>query len=772
MYSNFLEDARKVLVVAKQEMSELKHPYVGSEHMLLGILKGNNSVSLKLKEFGITYDVFKNELKNVIGIGSNECNTFLYTPLLKRVINNAINDSRENNNGDVTIEHLFSALLEEGEGVALRILLGLNVDLDKLYSDFLYKVVYLKNKNKSSKILSELGEDFVLKATNGLLDPLIGRKKELSRLIQILSRRSKNNPLLIGDAGVGKTAIVEGLAYLIANGMVPNNLQNKKVISIDMASLVAGTKYRGEFEERVKNLLTELENNDDIILFIDEIHTIVGAGGAEGAIDASNIFKPVLARGKIKLIGATTLDEYKKTIASDKALSRRFQNILVDKPTNAETKKILMGLKNIYEKFHSVNISDDIIDLIVDLSDKYIHNRFNPDKSIDILDEACTYARLRESKYDKKHLKLNNELKQTKCLKDNLVKNNKFKDALKVRSEEQKIISKINELELGMSKNKKGKDVTRKDIAQVINLKTGIPIYEILNDKTKIINKISQDLNKNIVGQEEALKNCIDIIKKIKLGYKDDNRCYSMLFVGPTGVGKTKLASLFSKVLTDSLIRIDGSEYSDASSVNKIIGSAPGYVGYMDNKNILEEIKNKPFSVILFDEVEHASKDVINLFYQILDNGKIKDSKGEYVYFYNTVIIMTSNIGYDDMNIGFNSSSNKTSKLKEYFSIPFLNRIDNIIYFNRLNEDNIKSIIIDKLNFLKKKYKKKNINIKISEDVIKNISSKAEYSIYGARKIDKIIKDEVENIVIDNVLNGNKNIYINDIKTDNIVSNL
>ena len=385
MFSNFLEDARKVLVLAKKEMIELKHPYIGSEHMLLGILSGNNTVSKRLKDFGVTYDIFKNELKNVIGIGSNKSDSFIYTPLLKRVINNATADSKENNNGNVTIEHLFSALLEEGEGVALRILLGLNVSLDKLYNEFLYKVVNIKNSKNKSSVIEELGIDL----TNIVSDPLIGRKKELERLIEILSRRSKNNPLLVGEAGVGKTAIVEGLAYLIKNGMVPSNLQNKKIINIDMASLVAGTKYRGEFEERVRSLIDELEGSEDIILFIDEIHTIVGAGGAEGAIDASNIFKPALARGKIKVIGATTKEEYKKTIENDKALSRRFQNILVDVPTKEETKNILIGLKPIYESYHLVNVSEDIINLIVTYTDKYIHNRYNPDKSIDILDEVC-----------------------------------------------------------------------------------------------------------------------------------------------------------------------------------------------------------------------------------------------------------------------------------------------------------------------------------------------------------------------------------------------
>ena len=761
MFSNFLEDARKVLVLAKKEMIELKHPYIGSEHMLLGILSGNNTVSKRLKDFGVTYDIFKNELKNVIGIGSNKSDSFIYTPLLKRVINNATADSKENNNGNVTIEHLFSALLEEGEGVALRILLGLNVSLDKLYNEFLYKVVNIKNSKNKSSVIEELGIDL----TNIVSDPLIGRKKELERLIEILSRRSKNNPLLVGEAGVGKTAIVEGLAYLIKNGMVPSNLQNKKIINIDMASLVAGTKYRGEFEERVRSLIDELEGSEDIILFIDEIHTIVGAGGAEGAIDASNIFKPALARGKIKVIGATTKEEYKKTIENDKALSRRFQNILVDVPTKEETKNILIGLKPIYESYHLVNVSEDIINLIVTYTDKYIHNRYNPDKSIDILDEVCAYTHLKQTKLEKEYLNLTKELKDKVSIKNNLIKKDKFKDALLIRKEEKNIMSRINEIELSIAKKKK-KDVTKKDLANVLSIKTGIPLYEILNDNKKIIKNIKKEFDLNVLGQDNSIKECMDIIKKIKLGYKDD-KCYSMMFVGPTGVGKTLLANLFSKALVgDNLIRIDASSYSDPSSIYKIFG----HPGYMENKNILDEVSERPFSVILFDEIEKAHKDILNIFYQILTNGKIKNSKGEYVYFNNTVIIMTSNV-LKNKSIGF-IENNNSYLLTETFSQHFLNTIDNIIYFNDLKEEDVLKIIMSNIDKLKNKYKNKNINIKISNNAIKQVLNKSEYNIYGARKIEKIITDDIENMVISSIIDGNKNILIDSINSDVFIGNL
>ena len=488
MFGKFDEEARKVLVQSKKEMSLLKHPYVGSEHLLLAILNSKNSVSKKLSEYKLNYDSFKKELVEVVGIGNIESTNFLYTPLLKRVIENAINDSKENNDGTVTVNHLFSSLLEEGEGVVIRIMLSMNISLDDLYNDFSYRI-----GNHSSKlIIDELGVDLVLKASNNELDPVIGRDDEIKRVIQILSRRSKNNPLLIGDAGVGKTAIVEGLSYLIANNMVPFSLQNKRIVNIDMASLVAGTKYRGEFEERIRKILNEVEDSD-VILFIDEIHTIVGAGGAEGAIDASNIFKPALARGKIRVIGATTYEEYKKFIEPDKALSRRFQNINIKVPDRNTTKDILLGLKPIYESYHNVSISDEIIDLIIDLSDKYIHGRYEPDKSIDILDEVCAYVSLKENKHMKEYNKMKYELSNIVSKRKEYIMKDNFKKALIYRKDEQKLLSEINRLELDISKHKKRCVVAKDDIAYIFNMKTNIPIYELLEDNIKVIRVLESE---------------------------------------------------------------------------------------------------------------------------------------------------------------------------------------------------------------------------------------------------------------------------------------
>ena len=754
MFGQFTEETRKILVNAKVEMKALRHPYVGSEHLLLSILKGKNNVSKKLKEYNIDYEIFKNKIIEIIGKGSKESEWFLYTPLLKRVMENSILDSKENN-GEVTVEHLFCNLLEEADGVAIRILLSLDVDLDKLYNEFNDKCI-LKKKKSKKLLLEELGIDLTKKALNNELDPVIGRDTEIKRVLEVLSRRTKNNPLLIGPAGVGKTAIVESLAQLIVNQEVPINLRNKRIISLDMATLVAGTKYRGEFEDRVRKVLKEVEENDDIILFIDEIHTLVGAGGAEGAIDASNIFKPALARNKLRCIGATTIDEYKKYIEVDKALERRFQKVNIEIPNNDTVKNILLKLKPIYEKYHSVKISDELIDKIIELSERYIFDRHQPDKSIDILDEVCAKASLKESKELKLYNSLTKELHDIVKNKNKAIIDNDFKKASICKTNEFELMDKINNLELELCSNNI-KIVDINDIAYVINSKTKIPIYEILNEKSTIIDKMKSELQNNVVGQDEAVNNLVNIARKIKLGFKDDNKCYSLLFAGPSGVGKTCLSKTFASLLVEkNVIKLDMSEYSEAHSVSKFVGAPPGYVGYADNKTILEEIRNKPFSVLILDEIEKANQSIINLLFQILDEGVIKDSKGVEVNFSNVIIIMTSNVGFNEINVGFNKNIDNLSKLKEQFSLPFINRIDNIVYFNHLEEDDIKLLINKKIKSLKDKYKKKSVNVKIGKNVIEEIVNLSNYNEFGARKIDKIIKDKIENIVIDKIINDKK----------------
>ena len=574
--------------------------------------------------------------------------------------------------------------------------------------------------------------------------------------MEILSRRTKNNPLLIGEAGVGKTAIVEELARMIAHGEVPLNLKNKRIISLDMATTVAGTKYRGEFEDRMRRILKEIEENDDIILFIDEIHTLVGAGGAEGAIDASNIFKPALARNKIRCIGATTISEYKQFIAEDRALERRFQKVVVEVPDEKTVKKILLKMREIYEQYHLVKISDEMLDLILELSNKYVYDRKEPDKTIDIMDEVCSKVRLKESNDLKKYNEYNKQLQRVIKLKNEAILNNNFDDASTYKLKENTLMNKINNLELNLYQKNNLKEVTKKDIAEVIHAKTKIPVYEILQENNKIISDINKELTKKIVGQDEAIKKVVNIAKRIKLGFKDDNSCYSMMFCGSSGIGKTELAKIFASHLVgkENVIKLDMSEYIEAHSVSKIVGAPPGYVGYSDNKNILEEIKNKPYSVLILDELERAHPAVINLFLQVLDDGKLKDSKGNVVRFDNVTIIMTSNVGFDDINIGFNKENKVMTKLKDHFSIPFINRLDDVVVFNQLTEENIRFLIKNKLKKLKAKYKKKDVDIKINNHVIDEIIKLSDYEEFGARKLDKIIKDKIENVVIENIINN------------------
>ena len=760
MFGNFTEEARNIIILAKEETFKLKHPYVGSEHLLLAILKNNNEISEKLKKYHITYEKVLNEIKKIIGIGSEENKWFLYTPILRSIIENSIIDSKEQNQ-DVTINHLFLNFLEEGDGIGIRILLSLNLDIDKLYLE----LKTLKTRKKKQKLkIEEIG---TILTDNDNFEPVIGREKEIKRIIEILSRKTKNNPILVGDAGVGKTAIVEMLAKLIKENKVPKKLMNKRLVSLDMASLVAGTKYRGEFEEKIKKILQEVEECDDIILFIDEIHTLVGAGGAEGAIDASNIFKPALARNKLCLIGATTLDEYKKFFEDDKALERRFQKVYVEEPSIKETNNILKNLIPVYENYHNVKITDEVISNIVNITSKYIKDRRRPDSLIDVLDEACSKVSLKETIGEKEYYYFNEEYHKTIKQKEELLRKKDFKKAKEMLEKEKFLEHKINNINLKKTKVNYKKHVTLKDIANVIKDKTNIPVYEILGENKKTISIIENKINTEIIGQEEAKKKMINTIKKIKLGFNDENKCLSYMFVGPSGVGKTMLATSVANLLVGpkNVIRLDMSEYKEAHSISKIIGSPPGYIGYKDNNNILEEIKNKPYNVIILDEIEKAHSSIINLFYQILENSKIRDSKGNDIYFNNSIIIMTSNVGSLNNLLGFTPNYNKISRnLKDEFQTPFINRINDIITFNHFTKDNIKKIIELNLNSLKNHYKKKNINISFGKSLIDELVLESDYKEMGARKVCKIINDKIYNIIIEEILNDKKKIFINTMK--------
>lgn len=734
MFGNFTEDAKKIMVGAKIEMKELKHPYVGSEHLMLSILKNDKKLSLTLKKYNLEYDSFKKTIIDTIGVGKKESEWFLYTPLIKRVIEEAIVASKENNHNEVTTKHLLYALLEEGEGVAVRIMMSMGIDVLELLNEFEIKLI---SKKKSKKmILDEFGVDLNKKALNGEIDPVYGRDNEIRRVIEILSRRTKNNPLLIGDAGVGKTAIAHEMARKIVNGDVPNNLKTKRIISVDMASLVAGTKYRGEFEDRIRKIINEVECDDDIVLFIDEIHTIVGAGGAEGAIDASNIFKPALARGKIRIIGATTKDEYKTSIEKDKALDRRFQKIIIEEPSKDDVLNIIYGLKDIYASYHHVIIEDDIVKKIVYLANKYIHDRMNPDKTIDILDEACSLASMKESKELIEYNNLNKKLKDIIKLKKDCLINNDFNKASEYKTQENIILNKINELELNIKSCNK---VELSDVYDVIKMKTKLKDYMLDNEKFNF-DELKNKIKSKIKGQNNIIDELVDTYK---MKY-ENNECVSYLFAGPSGVGKTYTAKVFGEeMFKDSVFKLDMSEFSESHSVSKLIGAPSGYVGY-DDRCFFDNIRENPNSLLILDEIDKANVSVINLFYQILDEGIIKDSRGREINFEHTVIIMTTNVGFNNNSIGFNNKTN--NELYDVFSKSFLNRIDNIYYFNELDENVINNIIDDNIHLLEQKY---NIIIDYN-DVKGEIIDEANIYEFGCRHIKNIIRKKIEKYLLMN----------------------
>lgn len=756
MFSKYDEEAKKVLVNMQKEMVSLKHPYIGSEHLLLSLLKyGNKDIVNKFKDVGVTYDSFRNELIKVVGIGKSNNDFYLYTPLLRNILESANIDSSDKGKKQVDTNDLFLALFEEGEGVAIRILLGMDVDVDSLYDDF-----SVSKKTKNVKLSVEtFGIDLNKKSSSGEVDPVVGRDKEISRLLEILSRRTKNNPLLLGDAGVGKTAIVEELARRLETSNVPSKLIGKRIISVSMASLVAGTKYRGEFEERLEKIIRELEENDDIILFIDEIHTLVGAGGAEGAIDASNILKPALARGKIKVIGATTTSEYKEFIESDRALSRRFQTVVVSEPSLDETVNILKKLRPIYEGYHKVKISDEVISEIVSLSDKYIYDRKMPDKAIDVMDEVCSRASVSLCKSDNMS-EIIDKISEVKNLKNESIMNNDFNEAFLYKKTEMILEDKKNKLEL-KSANKSYKKIKVNDVFKIVEERSKIPLYK---NSFKFFDRFKSTVSNVILGQDHAVELVCDIFKKRKIS-SVNGKPISFLFVGPTGVGKTLLAKEYGKYFYgNNIIRVDMSEYRESHSVSKMIGSPPGYVGYTDNKNVFEQVKDNPYSLIILDEIEKGSREVINLFLQVLDEGVAKNSKGEVINFSNTTIIMTSNLGCEKNSIGFGDNVSYED-INKFFGPWFVNRIGNIVRFNKINEDIARKLVNSKLSFLRKFYKSRNVTCTFSNKLVSEIVNLCEYDKYGARKIDGIISDKVESVIVDKILEGFDSVRVDSIQS-------
>lgn len=738
MFSKFDEDAQNVLVMAKKEMHSLKHPYVGSEHLLLSILHNIDlEVTQMLNEYQITYDRYRNEIIKVIGEGKVCNNWYLYTPLLKRIIENAILDSKEENSY-VTVDKLFVSLLEEGDGVANRILLGMNIDIDLLYEKFSSRFIYRKGNRKKSLLLEEYATDLNKKYVEDGFDPVVGRDDKVSRLIEILMRRTKNNPLLIGEAGVGKTAIVEELVRRIVNGHVPKKLENNRVLSISMSGLISGTKYRGEFEERINKIIGELEQEKDIVLFIDEVHTLVGAGGAEGAIDASNILKPYLARGKIRIIGATTIDEYKKYLEKEKALDRRFQKVFIEEPSKSDTEKILLKLREIYENYHGVKISDDVIKLIVELSDRYISLGKFPDKAIDVLDEACCKAAIVDNFYESRQKNLSVEINDIKSQKNRAIINHDYKLATVLKEKQKSLENKLNKNFIKSINNNVPKVITSDVVYDVIFARTKIPIKDILKfNKDSIYNTLIKKIN----GQDIPIKDIIDLVLGNKINKKVP---FSLLLVGKSGVGKTFLVKEYAKLLypKEAFIRVDMSEFKESHSISKIIGSPPGYVGFNENNYILDKIKNNPYSILLLDEVEKAHPSVLKLFLQVLDEGYMTDSTGEIIDFSNAVIFMTSNLGANTKTVGFLDSHNIIyDKFKDFLGVEFVNRIDKIVYFNDIDSKSIGKIIRKRavdLGFDKSV---------LSTEFVEKIKSECNYNEFGARHVNKILQRYLNNNV-------------------------
>ncbi len=795
MIYKFTSRAEKALELANDLAMELGHNYIGTEHLLYGLAKEGTGVASKVIEMqDVTPEQIKEEIEVLIGVGSEtDVETVGFTPRTKRVIENAFREARKLGTEYIGTEHLLIGIMREGDSVAVRVMMNLNINPQRLYTEIL-KVINedeaVMNNEKSNNnasygsynqttTLNQYGADLTKQAKEGKLDPVIGRKKEIDRVIEILSRRTKNNPCLIGEPGVGKTAVVEGLAEKIVLEDVPEMLKNKRVVSIDISSMVAGAKYRGDFEERIKKCLEEVKKVKDVILFIDEIHTIVGAGSAEGAVDAANILKPLLARGEVQVVGATTLNEYRKYIEKDAALERRFSPVTVGEPTIDETIQILNGIRDKYEAHHNVKISEEAIKAAVNLSVRYINDRFLPDKAIDLMDEAASRVKMKTYTIPDSLKKLEDKIAELDKEKEEAIRVQDFEKAATLRDEENK---KKEELSKEKEKwnNKNSKNVvtlTEEDIADVVANWTGIPVKKISQDENERLKNLETELHKRVIGQNEAVEAVAKAIRRGRLGLKDPNRPIgSFLFLGPTGVGKTELCKALAESLfgtEESMIRIDMSEYMEPHSVSKLIGSPPGYVGFDDGGQLTEKIRRKPYSVILFDEIEKAHPDVMNMLLQILDDGRLTDAQGRTVNFKNTVIIMTSNVGAriitDKTFLGFsngndeeknadkdyeNTKKDVMAELKRQFRPEFLNRIDEIIVFHKLNDEDIKKIINIMINQLEKRLNAQNITLDVDEKVKELIAKKGVDKNYGARPLKRAIQSMLEDKIAEEMLDG------------------
>lgn len=797
MKYKFTNSAQVALEAATNLALKLGHDYIGTEHILYGLSEETNGVASKvLEKQGVTSENILQEIQELIGINSEadiDVEDLGFTPRTKRVIENAFMEARKFNSEYIGTEHLLVGIMREGDSIAVRIMMDLDVNPQKLYSEIV-KVVNeedtVKTENakvngnvgsfNSTPTLNQYGSDLTKKAKEGKLDPVIGRLSEIERVIQILSRRTKNNPCLIGEPGVGKTAIAEGLAEKIVSSDVPEMLKNKRVVSVDISGMVAGAKYRGDFEERIKKALGEVKKAGDIILFIDEIHTIVGAGSAEGAVDAANILKPLLARGEIQVVGATTTSEYRKYIEKDAALERRFSPVMVEEPSRDDTIKILEGLRDKYEAHHNVKITDDAIKAAVDYSIRYVNDRYLPDKAIDLVDEAASKVKMKTYTKPDSFKKLDEEIEKIDKEKEEAIATQNFEKAAKLRDKAKNKKKELEEAQEKWKNNNRKKIMTLKvsDIANVIATWTGVPVSKITQTENEKLQNLESNLHKRVIGQDEAVTAVAKAIRRSRVGLKDPNRPIgSFLFLGPTGVGKTELSKALAENLfgnENTMIRIDMSEYMEPHSIAKLIGSPPGYVGFDEGGQLTEKVRRKPYSVILLDEIEKAHPDVMNMLLQILEDGRLTDSQGRTVNFKNTVIIMTSNIGArlitDKSRLGFsmatsdqeaeekkeyeNTKKEVMAELKKEFRPELLNRIDEIIVFHKLADSDIGKIIDIMLKQVQNRLKEQDIEIKIDKSTKELIAKKGTDIKYGARPLRRAIQNMLEDKIAEAILDG------------------